>query len=155
ELGTPLTVALGNLQIAVRYLDSADMDRIRPLVAESKDALDSLAFLTSQIVAASRGDELALTVEPTDLLAPLQKARSWATKNAADKGLKLELPSDLKPLFVMGDEEALHSIVNNLLSNAIRYTPQGGQISVAYGQEEGRGWLSVSDTGIGMSREEQ
>ena len=155
ELGNPLTVALGNMQIAARNLEAADVSMIRTLISDSRDALDNLAHLTSQIVAASRGDDPSLTIEPLDLLDPVQKAVRWATNAAEEKQLSLHMPRWTEPLVVLADYEAVTSIVNNLLSNAIRYTPPGGSITVTHSHDGKMAALSVSDSGIGMTKEEQ
>jgi len=155
ELGNPLTIALGNMQIAARHLEAADISMIRTLISDSRDALDSLAHLTGQIVAASRGDDPQLSIEPLDLLEPVQKAIAWATKAAAEKQLSMHIPRWTEPLIVLADYDAVSSIVTNLLSNAIRYTPAGGSISVTHCHDGAMAALSVADTGIGMSAEEQ
>jgi len=155
ELGNPLTVALGNMQIAAGYLDSADLEMIRMLVADSKDALDSLAHLTSQIVAASRGDDPTLEIEPVDMQEPLKKTRQWAAKAADEKRIQLAIPDLSAPIIVSADEASLASIINNLVSNAIRYTPSGGSVSVSLDYDEDMAKLKVTDSGIGMTEEEQ
>jgi signal transduction histidine kinase len=155
ELGNPLTVALGNMQVAARYLDAEDISMIRRLVAESKDALESLAHLTGQIIAASRGDDLALVIEPINLSEPLKIVQTWAAKAASEKSLNLEFRLPEGPLLVHADKDAVLSILNNLLTNAIRYTPTGGSVAVSCGTDPAAAWVRVSDTGIGISFEEQ
>ena len=55
------------MQIAARFLDAQDLENLRLLVADSREALERLAHLTRQIVTASRGDITPLNVEPLDL----------------------------------------------------------------------------------------
>ena len=57
------------------------------------------------------------------------------------------------PAPVWGAVNELESAVRNLLTNAVRYTPEGGRIDVDWRIREGEGWLSVRDTGIGISSE--
>src|SRR5690606_35457863 len=52
---------------------------------------------------------------------------------------------------VRGIAAELESAVRNLLTNAVRYTPDGGSISIAWLQRDDEGWLSVRDTGIGIA----
>jgi signal transduction histidine kinase len=62
----------------------------------------------------------------------------------------IELTAEFGHAVVMGDDEALEELVSNLVSNAVRYTPQGGKIAVRTAMESGRVELEVRDTGIGI-----
>ena len=77
-----------------------------------------------------------------------QQERDWL-----QKGLTVE--GDLDQVDYYGNEELVEHIWSNLLSNAIRFTPAGGQITVVLRQGEGEITVSVSDTGIGMDEETQ
>ena len=77
-----------------------------------------------------------------------QQERDWLKK-----GLTVE--GDLDRVDYCGNEELVEHIWSNLLSNAIRFTPAGGQITVVLRQDEGAVTVSVSDTGIGMDEETQ
>ena len=77
-----------------------------------------------------------------------QQERGWL-----QKGLTVE--GDLDPVDYYGNEELVEHIWSNLISNAIRFTPTGGQITVVLRKEQGRITVSVSDTGIGMDQETQ
>lgn len=77
-----------------------------------------------------------------------QQERDWLKK-----GLTVE--GDLDPVEYYGSEELVEHIWSNLLSNAIRFTPDGGQITVVLRQGEGAAHVSISDTGVGMDEETQ
>jgi signal transduction histidine kinase len=154
ELGNPLTIALGNMQIAARFVDTQDLDNLRILVADSRDALERLAHLTRQIVTASRGELTPLNLEPVDLRVSLTKAVEWAARAAKSKGVNLVVEDGDEPVPVNADQESLASLVDNLLSNAIRYTPEGGTVTATCGRSGEGAWLQVSDTGIGIPDEE-
>lgn len=77
-----------------------------------------------------------------------QQERDWLKK-----GLTVE--GDLDRADYYGNEELVEHIWSNLLSNAIRFTPAGGQITVVLRQGEGEVTVSISDTGIGMDEETQ
>jgi two-component system CheB/CheR fusion protein len=63
----------------------------------------------------------------------------------------LRLPPE--PLWVNGDRTRLAQVVGNLLTNAAKFTPEGGKIAVALSRREGRAILEVTDTGIGIDKE--
>ena len=77
-----------------------------------------------------------------------QQERDWLKK-----GLTVE--GDLDRVDYYGNEELAEHIWSNLLSNAIRFTPASGQITVVLRQGEGEVTVSVSDTGIGMDEDTQ
>ena len=96
----------------------------------------------------------------------LELARYENTEIVSDKTLysldeqlrrcvRLTVEGDLDPVDYYGNEELVEHIWSNLLSNAIRFTPAGGQITVVLRRGEGEVTVSVSDTGIGMDEETQ
>lgn len=73
---------------------------------------------------------------------------------AAELWLKADIQVN-QPVFVLGDEEQLYRSVANLISNAIHYTPAGGQVIVSLNQDSHQAVIQVQDTGIGIAPEDQ
>ena len=71
---------------------------------------------------------------------------------AEAKGLGLEKDLSPEPIPVLADPEAIVQAVDNLLQNAVRYTPEGGSIRVRVRRKAGKAALEVEDTGIGIPR---
>jgi two-component system, OmpR family, sensor kinase len=63
--------------------------------------------------------------------------------------------SESQPAAVMGDPDAVRTLLRNLVDNAVRYTPAGGQVDVAVQQDAGRAVLKVVDTGPGIPPEDR
>jgi signal transduction histidine kinase len=104
---------------------------------------------------ASRGVAPELTHTPQDLVLIATQAQAWAEGPAVEKGLSIVAELSSRPLMIMGDGDALLSVLANLVSNAIRYTPSGGQVTIRTGGDAAQVWAEVADTGIGMSAETQ
>ncbi len=155
ELGNPITIALGNMQIASRFLDAEDLTNVRGLVSDSREALDRLAILTRQIVSASQNEEPDLDLEEIDVKTIIERISTWAQKAAAEKNLHLSIEICEHPGTIIGNDAALTSVITNLITNAIRYTPVEGRITVACHCAPEAVSISVTDTGIGMSKEDQ
>ncbi len=80
-----------------------------------------------------------------------QEAKAFAPR-FAEKRIAFDV--ELEPVEVMGDEGRLSQVVANLLSNALRYTGEGGTVRLAVWQEAGNAMLEVQDTGVGIPAED-
>jgi len=155
ELRTPIAAARGSVDLAVRSLKHGRMDRVEPLLDTSRAAIDRLSRLTGDLVEASRGRPPALDRRPHALDAIVEQAYAWATPAAASKRVELVLEDGRTGATVLGSADALLSVFGNLLSNAVRYTPTGGRVTIRRGRDGELAWVEVADTGIGMSSEVQ
>jgi signal transduction histidine kinase len=155
ELGTPLTPII--LQLAL--LRQGAHGPLTPAQADSLKMLDRnmnrLAYLVSEMldVARLQSRRMRLQTGPTDLaLLATQCVESFA-RQAQTQGIMLsyEGPSAAK---LVADENRLNQVLFNLVSNALKFTPPGGQVRVSL-QEDRDGYaLHVHDTGAGLERQE-
>jgi two-component system phosphate regulon sensor histidine kinase PhoR len=74
---------------------------------------------------------------------------------ATARSIRLELIPATEEVVAQADWEAMRTIIDNLVSNAIRYTPEGGAVTVTWGKEGNEAFVSVADTGIGIAPEHQ
>jgi signal transduction histidine kinase len=155
EMRTPLTAALGTLDLAQRDLVKGRTDRVVPWLGTARDALHRLSRLTADIARASVGEPPELVYAAHDLCEMVSEACRWAEATAEEKGLTLVREDVVSPLPIVCDADALLSVFGNLLANAIRYTPAGGTITVVCGADDQATWAAITDTGIGMSPEVQ
>jgi signal transduction histidine kinase len=155
ELRTPIAAARGSVDLALRSLNRGRMDRVEPLLATTREALDRLSRLTGDLVEASRGTPPVLDRSPHRLDAIVRQAHAWAVPAASAKGVALRLEDGGSGATVVGSADALLSVFGNLLSNAVRYTRPGGQVTIRQGLDGKFAWVEVADTGIGMSTEVQ
>lgn len=153
ELRTPLTAAIGTLDLARRQIRSGKVERLEPLIGSARDALERLSRLTGDLVQASRGSLPEMERRYLALDDLLNQACDWATAAAVDKRLEIIRPAQPSGAMILGDSDALLSVFGNLLSNAIRYTPSGGTVTVRSDTAGGFAVVEVADTGIGMSPE--
>ena len=152
ELRTPLTVIQGNLEGLLDGVYPADSSHLTPILDETRvlsrliDDLHTLSLAESGI--------LTLHREPTDL-GVLAGETVAAFRPQAQTGgvmITLEVSDDLPLLAV--DPVRLSEVLNNLVANALRYTPSGGQVKISgRAAEDGGVVLEVSDTGAGIAPE--
>ncbi|MCA1668522.1 MAG: hypothetical protein LC793_14240 [Thermomicrobia bacterium] len=153
ELGTPLTAARGNIDMATRSLSHGRLDSVPRFLGTAQEAIERLSRLSADLVESSRSGrhELELSVQP---LGPVvARACAWAYPSAAAKEVALVHEPGEAPVDGRVNADALLSILGNLLSNAVRYTPSGGTVRVRQGCDAGAAWVEISDTGIGMAPE--
>lgn len=150
ELRTPLMA----IQVTVEGMQDgilpADAHHLGTIGHETR----RLSRLTNAILELSRleNGSLPFTFAPIDLNSPVRAALD-AQSSLIDLG-SLKLETDLRDnLTVSGDIDRLQQAVGNLLSNAARYTLEGGIISVRTYAEEDQAVVEVSDTGMGISEE--
>jgi signal transduction histidine kinase len=155
ELRTPITAALGSVQLARRSLSKGNVERIPRLLDSTEETLHRLSRLTADLVEASRGDTPSVEQTPQELVVLVSQACTWAAAIAQEKGVELFRESEAWSARVRGDADALLTIFGNILANAVRYTPAGGRVTVRYWTEADHAIVEVVDTGIGMSDDDQ
>lgn len=150
ELRTPLTAILGWSQLLLNRGPADEILR-RGLATIERNARTQ-AKLIDDLLDMSRiiSGRLSLEVEAVDLAEMLETLLESAEPAAKTKGVRLELSVASAGEQVMGDPNRLQQIVWNLLSNSIKFTPQGGQIKVLLRREGSYAHLVVSDSGIGI-----
>ncbi|MGH9363158.1 MAG: sensor histidine kinase, partial [Thermoanaerobaculia bacterium] len=98
---------------------------------------------------------MELELSRFDLPAAIGSAVILVRERATRHGLALEASVDDRLGFVVGDERKIRQVLLNLLSNALKFTPEGGRIAVRAAPADGGVEISVSDTGIGIAPEDQ
>src|SRR5215213_7774637 len=109
EMRTPLTAALGTIDLARRDLVSGRTDRVGPWLGTARDALHRLSRLTADIARASMGEPPVLNFAPLDLCRVAADACAWGESAVAEKGLVLVCEDEQPAVSVVGDADALLS----------------------------------------------
>ncbi len=155
ELRTPIATIKLLVHLMQQQPDKRD-EYLEPLMREAEHQ----AKLVRDILEMSRVDagRFEIRPEPVSLNDLVEMAVMNHENRAHGQGLTLTYePGEPDPI-AMADSQWMMQVMNNLLSNAIRYTPEGGTIEVYTGTEaaDGRSWatVQVSDTGIGIPEDE-
>jgi signal transduction histidine kinase len=157
ELRTPIHVMLNYLELLLDgHFGSLTPEQRRYLSLVMTNG-EQLAFLTNDLLDLARLQEGQLSLHPTQVnLSTIchDVVQALAYQAAArQQQLQLNLPG--APIILTGDPHRLSQIVRNLVENALKYTPEGGTITVRARQRNGQAIIEVQDTGIGISPEEQ
>ncbi|MEO0470300.1 MAG: tetratricopeptide repeat protein [Bacteroidota bacterium] len=153
EFRTPLTLILGqNEQLQAAVANPALRDRFRMVDRNGHRLLD----LINQVLDVAKLEAGGMTLEAEAMDAiPFCKNLFYAFEAvAAEKQIHLQFESNVASILTAFDLKKLERVIFNLLSNAVKFTPEGGQVRMNV-QQKGSGWqIVVSDTGIGMRKEE-
>ncbi|HYJ47298.1 MAG TPA: ATP-binding protein, partial [Pyrinomonadaceae bacterium] len=151
ELRTPLTAMLGwTKMLRMKELDEATAARALETVERNAKAQ---AQLIEDLLDVSRiiTGKLRLDVRPVELLSIIEAAMDAVQPAANAKTIKLEASLDPGAGPVSGDAARLQQIVWNLISNAVKFTPRGGHVSLQLGRADSHAEITISDTGQGIT----
>ena len=156
ELKTPLAAISA---YAETLLDGAleDHEIRRGFVSRIGEQADRLHTLILELLELARmeSDESAYVLEAIDIGAVLRECVDEHQDVAKSKTLRLEVDASAETVWGLADLEGLRTIADNLLDNAINYTPPGGRISVRWRRDGDRIEFDVQDTGVGIVKENQ
>jgi len=156
ELRTPLTSIKGFVET---LLDGALEDEIlcRKFLTIIDNETDRLSRLIDDLLTLSSLEfrERILNLRPVNLVEVVKTIMNVLAPQAADKNLRLELISPANLSNVLADEDLVGQVFINLLDNAIKYTPQGGIITVRIKVEDNMIVTRVTDSGVGIPEESQ
>jgi two-component system phosphate regulon sensor histidine kinase PhoR len=152
EIRTPLTVLAGFVEtLATLPLSDAERRRVLALMAQQTTRMQDLVadLLTLAQLEGSPWPQADRWVPVAELL---RRAESDA-RALSDARHSLQV-APAGTAEIAGIDSELHSAIGNLLTNAVRYTPTGGRISVGWSRRsDGSGGIEVADTGIGVARD--
>ncbi|HJV92463.1 MAG TPA: ATP-binding protein [Azonexus sp.] len=153
ELRTPLAALQAQLQVAQRARDSDERDRS---LNQLQSGLTRASHLVDQMLQLARLDpESGLPdPQPVDLAGQAEAVCADLGPQILGKNIDFDLAA--RPdCTVIGQTEWLRVLIRNLVDNAVRYTPDGGQVRVELARNDGRCQLTVSDSGPGIPAAER
>ncbi|MFQ5846213.1 MAG: sensor histidine kinase [Candidatus Methylomirabilales bacterium] len=154
ELQTPLTILKGELEVALRA--PRHPDEYQRILKSGLEEINRIAHLVEGLLLLARADAGVLRMDrrPVDLAQLAEEVYGQAKVLADTRSITLRL-APVEPTSIPGDYERLRRLLLNLVDNGIKYTPPGGQVTLSLTVDGAWAALRVSDTGIGLSREER
>lgn len=152
ELRTPLNAMFGwTRMLKTGMLDeeraAQAIEVIERNVRLQNNLIEDLLDVSRIISGKMRIEKVAL-----DFVSLVKKAIETARPVAENKNVRLEFDTAEATQNIGGDASRLQQIVNNLINNAVKFTPEGGTVSLRLSQKNGSARLEVKDTGIGIDR---
>lgn len=156
ELRTPLTSIKNSLEMIL----SGRMGEITSVQDNflnlAKRNVDRLSGIINDLLDLSKieAGKMEYRFEPLNILEPVKFAISTFESLAEKKNIKLSLVSKRDDYKIYGDSNRIEQVMNNLVSNAVKFTPNNGKISINIEEVDSNIKIIVEDTGIGIKKED-
>lgn len=153
QLRTPFAGIQTQAELGLRNPENAQKQHALALILTGAERC---SHLVNQLLVLARNEPGALhdgSLEIIDLKHLAQETAMQWVPAALQKRIDLGFEEQGKTLAIRGNAAGLTDMVNNLLDNAIRYTPEGGMVTLCAGEENGAAWLRVEDNGPGIAPE--
>lgn len=150
-----LAVTGGTVELIVMHLGDGADPQVRVWLEGVRHATDLMARTVSQLVSASANSGAQLRLEKVDLPLLVQRACTYYQRVADRKSIRIAFDAASDVPAVWADRVVVAAVLDNLISNAIKFTPSGGSVTVDAGvNSAGSITIQVRDSGIGMRPED-
>jgi len=152
ELRAPLSAIQSILRVVLDGYAGILPEKGREIIARAERRANFLITLVNDLLdlAMGRAESAISKRTPVDLGGMAREVVSEFKERAKEKGLNLRIEAGEGPIEIIGVEEDIRKVFDNLVGNAIKYTPPGGEVSVRVGLDGDIARVEVSDTGIGI-----
>ena len=157
ELRTPLNAIIGFSEVLSERMFGELNEKQEEYLKDIYASGTHLLSLINDILDLSKIEAGRMELELTDFYLPqaIENALTLVRERAGRRGIALAQTMDERLGNIRGDERKVKQVLLNLLSNALKFTPEGGRVEVRAGMVDGTAEISVTDTGIGIAPEDQ
>jgi signal transduction histidine kinase len=154
ELRTPITRIRGIAETTLK--GNGNLDEFREMAASVIDGSDDLIEMIGTMLEIAKTDSgvAELAVAPLDIREIVEDAVDLFAPAAEDRHIRIHLSYPPKAVMILGDRQRLQRVVANLLDNAIKYTPPGGNVTLSVAAEEAGAKVEITDTGVGIDEKD-
>jgi len=155
ELRTPLTSIRGHVEALIDGV-AASPERQQQCLHTIADQVNYLSRLVNDLLSLARASlgQMKMEMEPTEIQSVVEQAVASFYPQAERAAVTVNLAKGEGLPLVQADPGRIAQVLANLLDNALRYTPQGGEVTVSLEAQEGYVLMTVADNGRGIPKEE-
>lgn len=156
ELRAPIAAVEQQLTVLLNRMAGEISEKQEKLLSRAKERTRGLLDLIKDLLDFSKIEvgKMVQYKEPLTLQEIIQKVIDLMRVEADNKKIDLQFPAPSQNPLIHADRNSIEGIFTNLISNAIKYTPEGGRVWVTLSEEAGFAKATVSDTGIGIKKED-
>lgn len=154
DLKGPLNSLTSFSNLLINHISHMSKDEIQMLAKDLDKSVKGLFSLLENLLEWSRSQSgnIELKPETLDLINLIDQNKSLLSKTAENKNIRLITPEFFN-LAVFGDKNSINTILRNLISNALKFTLNGGEVRIEVTENQDMAVISVIDNGVGMSPE--
>jgi len=154
ELRTPLTILKGEIEVGLRK--RRRLEEYRKILNSNLEEVDHMTQIVDDLLFLSKADmgEVHLQKQPVNLTQLVSEVHAQAKTITIAKDIRVCVSTDSE-VVVMGDRLRLRELLLNLVDNGVKYTPEGGEMTISLERDDGRIKLRVMDNGIGIAPDDQ
>ena len=154
ELRTPLTVLKGQSELFLNKTRS--LKEYQEVLSSNLEEINYMSRILDDLFVLSKSDESQLPwkLKHVELAPIIEEICRHAEVLADEKNIRIVI-AYLEPVPVMADAHRLRQLIWNLLHNAIKYTPEGGEVKIALQELKDYAYLTIQDSGIGIPDSDQ
>ena len=156
ELRAPIAAVEQQLNVILNKMAGEVTPKQEQLLSRAKERTKGLLALIKDLLDLSKieAGKMVQFKEPLALQEVIQRVVDLMRAEAENKKIDLQFSSLSQLSLIHADRNSMEGIFTNLVSNGIKYTPEGGKVWITLGEEEGFVKASVSDTGIGIKKDD-
>lgn len=156
ELKSPINAIEGYLRIMEERQVGSNLDDYELMIQRSLERIKGMRTLIMDMLDLTRleSGKKARDVKKLNLVALLKVSKDTMSPMAIQKNLKINIDADPNEIFYIADQQEVEIIFNNLVSNAVKYNKDNGEVNCVIREDEHSITISVADTGIGMSEDD-
>ena len=153
QLRTPITGMQAQLELLAAEPAAAP---IKHRLATLQEAIRQLAHSANQLLTLARADP-AVNIAAKNRTVALDAIAGEVAAKFFDRALQsnIDLGVEAQPVSILADPSLLDDLLSNLVDNALKYTPEGGSVTVSAGELGGKPYVAVEDTGPGIPQSER
>lgn len=158
DLRSPLTIIGMTAELLNKRASSKpELNWLNDIAIKIESASGKMKRMISDLLDASaiESGKIQVNLEPFNANVFLEEIKSHFSAIIQERSIDFEIEQPKGDVVVLGDADRIHQVFSNLIDNAVKFTPRGGKIAVRSNLSNGKVQFSVSDTGIGISEENQ
>lgn len=156
EIRSPMNSVLMQLQVVLDGLAGEVTEKQREILGRASEKITGLVSLSSELLDLAKIESGLISQERErfDILALLRDQVAFHLPRAQAKKISLELIETPGAFTVLANKRNMEEVVSNLVTNAINYTPEGGEVTIFVAEDSHFVRVSISDTGYGIPKED-
>jgi len=156
ELRAPIATVEQQLTVIIGGMAGGLNEKQQQMITRAKERTRSVLTLIKDLLDFSKieAGKMVQYKEPLSLAEVIPRVVEAMKADAEGKNIRIEILHPLSGSIIQADQNSMEGILNNLISNAIKYTPDGGRVTISLDDDDSFVKVSVTDTGIGIKGED-